>query len=247
MESGFDFNDRLPSETGEHMIVKTEDAITPVTIKQLLDSNFEPGKNILIDGVPRKQVSIVGVIEKVTEDAIVSYYDVNDSTGIFQVQDFTKDMETLTESFQPGTYVSIVGKISFSDVDRQPIISAFSVKKVNDFNQIPCHLLQALFVHLLTLRGLPSNSAFEIKNKEYQGNTADPSKPGIDDSSSEEVLCNEILEFLRMNKQIDGTPKSDIVSHLSSRFSVERISIALSALEYRGEIYTSSPNRYIIC
>ena len=57
--------------------------------------NFEPGKNILIDGVPRKQVSIVGLIEKVTEDAIVSYYDINDSTGIFQVQDFTKDMTRL--------------------------------------------------------------------------------------------------------------------------------------------------------
>ena len=246
MLSGFDFNDRLPSETGERLTVKTEDAIIPVTIKQLLDANFEPGKNILIDGVPRKQVSIIGLIEKVTEDAIVSYYDVDDSTGVFQVQDFTKDMDTLTESFQPGTYVSIVGKISFSDVDRQPIISAFSVKKVTDFNQIPCHLLQALFVHLLTLRGLPSNSAFEIKNKASQGNTVEASKP-LDDTSSEEVLCNEILEFLRMNKQIDGTPKSDIVSHLSSRFSVEKISTALSALEYRGEIYTSSPNRYIIC
>ncbi|KAH0789795.1 Replication factor A protein 2 [Histomonas meleagridis] len=246
MEGGFDFNDRLPSETGERQPIKTEDAITPVTIKQLLDANFEPGKNITIDGIPRKQVSIVGLIERVTDDAIVSYYDVNDSTGIFQVQDFTKDMDTLTEPFQSGTYVSIVGKISFSDTDRQPIISAFSVKKVVDFNQIPCHLLQALFVHLLTLRGLPSNSAFEIKNKVSQGNSITSQKQ-VDDSTSEEVLYNEILEFLRINKQIDGTPKSDIVSHLSSRFSVEKISDALSALEYRGEIYTSSPDRYVIC
>ncbi|KAH0794764.1 replication protein A, subunit RPA32 [Histomonas meleagridis] len=246
MEGGFDLNDRLPSETGERLTVKTDDAITPVTIKQLIDANLEPGKNILIDGVPRKQVSIVGLIERVTDDAIVSYYDVNDSTGIFQVQDFTKDMETLTESFQQGTYVSIVGKISFSDSDRQPIISAFSVKKVVDFNQIPCHLLQALFVHLLTLRGLPSTSAFEIKGKLSQGSTVSSLKP-TEDSSSEEVLCNEVLEFLRINKQIDGTPKEEIVSHLSSRFSIENISSALSTLEYRGEIYTSSPNRYVIC
>lgn len=242
-EGGFDVNDRLPSENNESLPVRTEDSITPVTIKQLLDSNYEVGKPLLIDGVQRKQISIVGVIEGVTDEELSMCYDINDSTGVFRVQDFTKEME-LSDSLSVGTYVSVVGKIALSD-DSRPIISAFSVRPVTDFNQIPYHHLQVLFVHLLTLRGLPAASAYTVHAG--RAPAAAPSAGAAAEDASDEALHDKILDYLRTHNSIDGTPKAEIAAHLGSAYSLDRITKQLSAMEYNGEVYTPGTDSYTIC
>lgn len=245
-EGGFDINDKLPSENNESLPVRTEDNIIPVTIKQLIDSNFEVGKPLLIDGVQRKQISIVGVIEGVVDEELAIRYEINDSTGVFQVQDFTKEIE-LSDSLSVGTYVSVVGKIALSD-ESQPIISAFSVRPVTDFNQIPYHHLQVLFVHLLTLRGLPSNSSFNIQaSKSTNQVNNNKASTGNQEDASDEKLHDKILEYLQMHYAVDGTPKSEIASYLGSSYSLERISKQLSLMEYSGEVYTPGTDRYTIC
>ncbi|KAH0795063.1 putative replication factor A2 [Histomonas meleagridis] len=253
MEGGFDLNDKLPSESNERLPVNVDDSITPVTIKQLLNSNYNPGQPFLIDGVQRKQINIVGMVHSVQEEAIASYYEIDDSTGIFQVQDFSKNMECLTLSFPVGTYVSVVGKISTNSQNTGPIISAFSVKQVEDFDEIPYHFLHALFVHFFSLRGLPPNSSFAIaENPRNHTEASDHNEipaPQEQENNQEmdEQLRPKILEYIQIHNSSTGVSKAEIAGHFGSTYSLERISNAISALEYNGEIYSPSIDHYVFC
>ena len=261
---GFDPNDRIPSEQDARLPVRTDDALVPVTIKQILDANPEPGNPIIIDGVQRKIVSIVGIVRNVSEANIAMVYEIDDGTGSFLVQDFTHSDSTSPEDiFHENMYVYVCGRINSGSKDRssQPNISAFRVKQVVDPNQIAFHYLQALYVHKYFQRGsLPPNSAFEsnqavgaapgmgnVQNR--IGTVGTPA--GHHQNSSiprEELVKKAILDFLGTKDSSYGVHIDEIARALSNLYSVDEVTAAIEALAYSGEIYNASqPDHYAKC
>jgi replication factor A2 len=156
--SGFDATDRDPPEDSEEKVpITTKDSIAPVTVKQLLSlmGDWAPGKDLLIDNQPRNRITLVGLIVSVSSDGLGSVYDVDDGTGVIKVLDATRDERT--PELPPLTYCHVFGKITLSNSTAP--ISAISVRQVQDFNQIPYHNLQCLYVHLCLVRGLTPGAA----------------------------------------------------------------------------------------
>ena len=255
MHGGFDLDDKLPSEPNENLIVNTEDTIIPVTIKQLIDSNFSIDQPFLVDGIPRKQFSIVGVVRSVQEEEIWTLYDIDESTGVFKVQDFSKDFSSLEQTFNVGTYVFVVGKINF--FESTPVISAFSVKPVIDFDQIPYHFIYTLFVHFSTLRGLPPNTVFSfsktigqsaetaINNNNNNNNNNNINNVNKEtNQNQDELIRKKILDFIRSKHA--SVNKSEIVKFLGNSYPLEKITNSLNVLEYNGEIYTTGIDTYVL-
>ncbi|OHT15383.1 hypothetical protein TRFO_14135 [Tritrichomonas foetus] len=252
---GFDPGDKIPSEADNRLPVRTDDTLVPVTIKQILDANPEPGKPLMIDGVQRKIVSICGLIVNVSEENISIVYDIDDGTGVFRVQDFTQsDSMNLEPALQVHTYAYVCGRINTGTKDRSapPYISAFKVKPVEDFDQIPYHTLQALYVHKYMLHGLPKNSAFDNDAKDQihapaqqqQTTNQRQAEPSL---QREEMVKKAVLDYIRAKDQTYGVHQDQIAQALSNIYSVDEVLQAIEALNYGGEIYSAAEADHYAC
>lgn len=256
---GFDPNDKMPSEGEEHKPVRTEEALIPVTIRQIYESLESKNDPPLIDGYQRKYVSLVGMVKEVTEDNISIIYVIDDGTGTFRIQDYThSDQESLSASFEENTYIYAVGRIKPENKENPPFVTAFSVKQVTDPNQIAFHNLQALYVHLYTTRGLPQNSAYEksvAQNAGYSSNqnagmraSEQATKSNDSAVSNEDLVKQAVLNFLRSKNESYGVHIDEIRKALSSQFAGSDVDRAVDALAYTGEIYNSAEaEHYAIC
>lgn len=260
---GFDPNDKMPSEGEEHKPVRTEEALIPVTIRQIYNSlEDSPNDPPIINGQPRKYVSLVGMITEVSEDNISIIYEIDDGTGQFRIQDYThSDQDTnLSASFEENSYIYVVGRIKQGNKESStpPFITAFSVKQVTDPNQIAFHNLQALYVNLFSTRGLPQNSAYE-KAVTQGTSTNSGQNAGMRSSdqtirnndvtlSNEDLVKDAVINFIKQKNQDYGVHIDEIRKALSNKFKGEDVDQAVEVLAYNGEIYAAAEqDHYAIC
>jgi hypothetical protein len=169
----------------------------------------------------------------VAEENLSFIYEVNDGTEKIKVILFSSEGEDAI-ACDVNTYVYVVGRLGNVEMDR---LTAFTVRKVTDFNQIPYHMLQACFAHLFFTRGLPPGSAF--------GSTVQLRQDGLVGTGGqdrEEALRDAIMAFVRQRSASDGPTTREIGVALSANYSLEKIAEAIETLRYNGEIWDSSPN-----
>jgi hypothetical protein len=216
---GFDADDRMPDGDTRH-VVNERDAVVPATIKQVVEAlgNKDPEGDVSIDGRVRKLVSLIAIVMAFEEEGPSIVYTLSDGSGSLKVQHYARTDTTLPDAFPVHSYVHVVGRMVGAD---EPQISAFSVRAVEDFNQIPYHNLQALYVHLSLTRGTPARPV-----------EAAPVKAANDDKVAQAVLA-----VLRRGDKQNGMHKRDIVKQLAGKFPVQEIDEAISQLQYSSEIY----------
>jgi hypothetical protein len=213
-----------------------------VTIRQILSlvGRWSPGDDLLIDGVIRKIVSIVGLIRSSRADGIATIYEIDDGTGIIKVADLTED-----NPLEAWIYCRVVGRLQLNDEEGNPI-SAFSVRPVTDYNQIPYHMLQALYVHLHVSQGPPKGSAFAAADhpnaSPVRQSAAAAAAPAS--ISREELADQAVLRILNKGNKQDGTPRQEIIAGLAREFSVQEVDEAIGRLTYRSEIYPGGDDRF---
>lgn len=152
-------------EVEKYLPIKTNNAIVPVTIKQIIEARPSEDQlnSKIIDFVERKEVSIVGIVLSYTQNSYSTMYEVDDGTGSYQVQVIHPESSMnednsppVIELFKSGQYVSVTGRLSSTSQENQtepiPVISAYSIRFINDCNQIPYHFLHSLYAHLVTLK-----------------------------------------------------------------------------------------------
>lgn len=241
MQGGFDTNDALGGSGQERLVVKTDDSIVPCTIKQILNKVKKDDHTFLIDGQPRKQVSLVGRIISHTESEIYIEYLITDGTGTISVQHFV----SLTDDqvIPDNTYVFAVGRIQqTADCN----ISLYTIKRIVDFNQIPFHMMYALFVHLQTTRGAPPDSSFAQVPKRVE--SYQPPPPAATKEDREDAIKAALIEFLKANNRESGVPSQEIIEHFANQYSAEEVTSAIESCSFNGEIYsTTYDNCYNAC
>lgn len=277
------------TELEKTLPVRTNNTIIPVTIKQILEAqpSVDQINSKIIDNVDRKEVSIVGMILHSARNSYSTMYEIDDGTGTYLIQVIHPE-NTMNddnsppeiESFNNGQYVHVVGRLSTTSQEDQnepiPVISAYSVRLCKDSNQIACHFLQSLYVHLLTLKNNENKVDVESsQNKitdylEYEDKkTTKVSKDFDNDSGNEkidsspisindisirmtsqkkiEIVKRSVLRLLNNTTSENGYEMKKIINNLSNIYSIDDIQSAVDSLTYNGEIIcTGIDERYSI-
>jgi len=132
-------NDQDENTAETRMPVKLEDAVVPVTIKQIIERNGDENQKV-------SNFSLVARIIDVKDEASYVEYKITDGTGSIVVKEISENPDIY--STEQYLYLVIRSK------SKENLI--LHKKKVEDFNQIPFHFLYALQTHLNSIHGSQS-------------------------------------------------------------------------------------------
>ncbi|KAF3657576.1 putative centrosomal protein of 83 kDa-like [Capsicum annuum] len=152
--SGGGFMPSLATQTAsDHSFspAKNRDSQTliPLTVKQISEAfqSSDDKTNFLIDGVDVNNVKLVGILFNKAEMLTAVSFVVDDGTGrldcfrwVNEAVD-TKEMEALTN----GIYVRVHGHLKGFQGKKQ--LMAYSVRPVDDYNEIASHFAEVIYVH----------------------------------------------------------------------------------------------------
>lgn len=128
-------------------------AMFPVTVKQLAEAKMPDSMNFEIDGKPVAQVKLVGLILQVDVKTTCTTYMVDDGTGMISVKIFstTDGAQDAISTCREDTYVEVYGNVRAMGGQRSVV--AFHIKPVTDFNVITLHSLDVIHTHLKNTKG----------------------------------------------------------------------------------------------
>ncbi|GAA6026891.1 hypothetical protein JCM8097_005939 [Rhodosporidiobolus ruineniae] len=144
-------------------------AVRPVTIHQLLNATQAFAEaEFYIDGAEVKDVSLVACIRNVSVSATQVTLLVEDGTGQMDARSWIEpgSNESEHEDWQVNSYVRILGQLKTFSNKRHLNVNRF--RKVEDFNEILFHPLEAIFVHKVHTDGPPGGASMQaISNQTY--------------------------------------------------------------------------------
>ena len=116
----------------------------------------------MIDNKPLGKVCVMGrVLSKEAKNVQITYV-IDDGTGTVEVTQWINEgddsslAQEARDSIQPNMYVKVYGQVrTFAD---KLTVSAFSVRRVEDFNELSHHFLSVIYTHLALTKG-PLNAA----------------------------------------------------------------------------------------
>lgn len=134
-----------------------KDTLRPVTIKQLLDAQQpHPDADFKIDGAELTQVTFVGQVRNVSQQATNFTYKLDDGTGTIEVKqwidaDLAETGQQGKNRLQEDGYARVWGKLKSFNNKRH--VGSMVMRPVADFNEVQYHLLEATAVHLYFTKG----------------------------------------------------------------------------------------------
>uniref|UniRef100_A0A8B9LHN5 Replication protein A C-terminal domain-containing protein n=1 Tax=Astyanax mexicanus TaxID=7994 RepID=A0A8B9LHN5_ASTMX len=133
----------------------------PCTVSQLRSAS-EQKDSFFINGLEINQVSVVGIIRKYKPYVAYVVYTLDDMTGApLDVKQWVDLEDASMNSYviPPGSYIKVVG--SLRSFQHQRSLVAFSIRRLEDLNEITSHMLEVVQAHLLN----NSSSCSAVKNK----------------------------------------------------------------------------------
>ncbi|KAJ4959120.1 hypothetical protein NE237_026231 [Protea cynaroides] len=229
--------------------------LLPLTVKQISEASVsnDDKSNFLVDGVSVNNVTMVGMVlnrvERVTDIA----FTLDDGTGRIECNRWvneavdTKEMEGIQE----GMYVQIHGHLKGFQGKRHLV--AFAVRPVTDFNEITCHFLECIYVHLYNTKlkaqgGAPTqgqtmgsvmNTPMQKESKGYQAGTPNQfsGQFGMDGLKD---IDQKVLDYLQQPSNLGrekGVHRDELGQHL--KIPLDKIMESIRALEEEGLIYST--------
>ena len=134
-----------------------KDSLRPVTIKQLIEAQQpNPDGEFLIDGSEITQVTFVGQIRSMAQQATNTTYKLDDGTGIIEVKQwFDADAPPNPNhaGLQENAWCRVFGRMKSFNGKRH--VGSHFIRPITDYNEVSCHLLEATYVHCYYTRGPP--------------------------------------------------------------------------------------------
>ena len=132
-----------------------DESLRPVTIKQILDADEAyAGSDFKIDGQAVTQVTFIAQVRSITPNPTNITFKMHDSSGEIEVKkwvDLDKQDEASRLGFEIDSHVRVWGHVkSFSN---KRSVNAYVLRKVQDFNEVHYHELEAAYVHLYFTKG----------------------------------------------------------------------------------------------
>ncbi|XP_049331980.1 replication protein A 32 kDa subunit isoform X2 [Astyanax mexicanus] len=123
----------------------------PCTVSQLRSAS-EQKDSFFINGLEINQVSVVGIIRKYKPYVAYVVYTLDDMTGApLDVKQWVDLEDASMNSYviPPGSYIKVVG--SLRSFQHQRSLVAFSIRRLEDLNEITSHMLEVVQAHLLNI------------------------------------------------------------------------------------------------
>ncbi|KAG5363750.1 Replication protein A 32 kDa subunit B [Yarrowia sp. B02] len=228
-EGGFTFDSQggsqKPASSGN---------VVPVTFKQLNDActNSPPAGSLFIDGVPTGHVALCGKLYMIDKKNTFAMLSLDDGTGSTDVKMFQTAPEDEEADFgaSEGDYVTCVA--SLKSFNNKWQVNIQHVNKVEDFNHVIFHQMQALQAHLKATGAKPASNG--VKN-ETKGSGADLFV------SDNDALLEVVKELSVMCP--DGVPGEQIAS--AAKLSLSDSRDKLQELITEGRVMECMDNHYM--
>ncbi|KAL0261113.1 Replication factor A protein 2 [Diplodia seriata] len=220
-----------------------KDTLRPVTIKQINDAVNTQESDFSIDGVEIAQITFVGQIRNISNQAVNIVFKLDDGTGMTEVKlwidaDARNPLEPADGSkptLVENAYARVWGKLRSAGNKRNVV--AHIIRPISDYNEVSYHLLEATAVHLHFTRG-PLTAAGENKPATNGGDVPmggyDASGPPSHLSAGSKKVWNVLRSAPQGN---EGLHMQDI----AARTGLEMADVAKAGDELltEGKIYTT--------
>jgi len=240
--------------------------ILPVTIKQLLTAELTAQNKFTIDGVQIQKIRVVAQImsAKTGSQNNTVALELDDGTGRMDTRYWpTVDADEPDQFFQQeiaewqeGVYVRVTGNLRQQKNSNPPQISllAQNVVPISDYNEITCHYLEALYVHMYNLRGgavgggsAYGQAAYGAQTDSYANPYAQPAAMEDEDSGLT-PLQRTVKDVVARVKAPQGASVTYIIQQLNGyNISEQEIRETIAYLCSEGQLYSTFDDDYYRC
>ncbi|KAJ7985227.1 hypothetical protein DPEC_G00349900 [Dallia pectoralis] len=232
------------SQGGEKKGRQRAQQIVPCTVSQLM-SAAQAEDVFKVGEVDVAQITIVGIIRTTDKSMTNIQYKVDDMTGppmdVKQWVD-TEDPSVDSTVIPPNTYVKVSGNLRSFQNHRSVV--AFSVRPLEDMNEITSHMLEVVQAHMLLSK--PQTNMI-VGGGGMNTSMASMSRPGMgsgysggNDMSANGLSPsqNQVLSLIRSCSNAQGISTQDLKQRLSG-MSLVVIKNAVEFLSSEGHIFST--------
>ncbi|XP_031708839.1 replication protein A 32 kDa subunit [Anarrhichthys ocellatus] len=222
--------------------------IIPCTVSQLMSAS-QVDEAFKVGDVEVAQVTIVGIIRSTDKSMTNIQYKVDDMTGApMDVKQWvdTEDPGVDSTVLPPGTYVKVSGNLRSFQNHRSVV--AFSVRPLEDMNEITSHMLEVVQAHLALCKPQAMSSAgggggtgcdvtpisrpaVESRGGSYEG-ANDMVNNGLSANQ------NQVLSLIRGSRDAKGIS----IQELKQRLGIMSMNVIKQAVEFlsnEGHIFST--------
>ncbi|KAI1894890.1 hypothetical protein AGOR_G00120420 [Albula goreensis] len=233
------------SQGGEKKGRTRAQQIVPCTVSQVLSAT-QAEDMFKVGDVEIAQITLLGIVRNTEKSVTNIQYKVDDMTGPpMSVKQWVDVEDPSVEStvIPPGTYVKISGNVrSFQN---HKSVVAFSVKPVEDMNEITSHMLEVVHAHMLLgkpqtmVTGGGMGTAMTPMSRPGMGGMAG-GYSGANDMSANGLSPsqNQVLNLIRSCPDAQGISIQDLKQRLSG-MSFTIIKQAVEFLSNEGHIFST--------
>ncbi|KAJ6923483.1 replication protein A 32 kDa subunit B-like [Populus alba x Populus x berolinensis] len=239
------------SDSSSFAISKNREArcLFPLTVKQINNLTSNDESNLIIDGAEVNNVTIVGRVSHKEDKASEYSFLVDDGTGQIECTQWVQeslDTEQMGEILV-GMYVRVHGHLR--GLQGRRFLNVFSIRPVTDFNEVPNHFIECIYVHFYNtrIRGVtaqpPVANSTNTSLKGYQAappyqSSAYSSADGLNNASQ------MILNFLQQPSYLttEGAHYDAIAGQL--KIPTDKLKEVLQMLVDNGLVYTTINDDY---
>ncbi|CAG8984078.1 hypothetical protein HYALB_00003020 [Hymenoscyphus albidus] len=224
------------------------ETLRAVTIKQIIESTqAHADAEFKIDGAEVHQITFVGQVNSVNQRAANILWKVDDGTGITEVtQWLNSDMDSGDVQLvaNEGDYIRVFGRMkSFAN---KRTVASNSIRKVDDYNEVSCHLLEATAMHLYFTRG-PPESEGGVKAEQGTGMFVDSyggNNAAVSGGGGKKLPAKTSMVGRRVFELLQNSPQNNEgmhVHHIANQLGIQPNDVFKAGDELLGEglIYTT--------
>ncbi|TFK29982.1 replication protein A, subunit RPA32 [Coprinopsis marcescibilis] len=229
-------------------------ALLPMTIAQLNKATQAHSDSVfMLDEREIRQVTIVGVVSSIQQQATNSVYAIDDGTGRIEARQWVNSVsEAVQSDIKENIYVRVTGPLQAFHGKRY--INARHIRPVAEPHEVYFHILEAVAVTLSLERGVPfapgslaARSKDVVMTDASAYNAGDSSRISSDQYSHLPALQQSIVRFLKENCKTDeGIHVSAIARAVGNGSDAIKISDALDTLMDNGLVYTTLDESHFI-
>ncbi|XP_037532774.1 replication protein A 32 kDa subunit [Nematolebias whitei] len=220
--------------------------IIPCTVSQLMTAS-QADESFRVGDVEVSQVTIVGIIRSTDKSMTNIQYKIDDMTcapmDVKQWVD-TEDPSVDSTVLPPGAYVKVAGSLRSFQNHRSVV--AFSVKPLEDMNEITSHMLEVVQAHMALSKPLStpgagggtSSSATPLSRGQIavlRGNYSGPNSMVINGLNAHQ---DQVLNLIRSSSDSQGISIYDLKQRLGV-ISLPMIKQAVEFLSNEGHIFST--------
>merc|ERR1719491_2666931 len=220
--------------------------------RMLLDAVSQPGsdsKELMLHGQEIANVVLVGVVEELSEGAMIAFT-LNDGSGRLKVRHYqTSENEKGIDGIAAGRYVSVVGMLRPSPALH---VSAMSLRAVTSADEISYHTIEVAHVALTMKRGgsrapAPTLAPQSIASQPAAISSTQTSEvartvapiPEVTPVGGAKTLKESILAVLhRESERVEGVPLAMLCEQVKGSTESE-VKAALDELVNDAEVFNT--------